>query len=639
MKLEQELRVLKASYDEEILLKYNMMKYQNKCKLLQNKLSKIENGINGQLSHLNTISNEYHKIGQIMDISNTDKNDNKLSQSLIQNNELLKTIQQNIKYALSDDESDIGKVQDLEPIKPIDLVSHIKELQQESIKTIKSNNVSDKNQTIDKTQDLLTKLKQTKANNQSTTENIILSATSYLSDTHPLVPAVLILYVSIINNLQQYFNVKQCDAMYQMLQWFVLIIMMLYLTLIGWRISKFRSRPTLFFKEFWSNYVIFILLVTIQTSFPPLPCYIHNKQYITMIATILSAIFAVIMILIKSPWAKYYYSKCVKGKTYYSKPHGIYKFDSDETGANVVSLPDMIIESKSGEPGYYINKIEFNPGNKYGIEIVSLELNGSDENFDGSVKDKQNEYEMRVINYMDSNQQDQNKNVPNEDTKEEMDSNGGKDDEKDEDEDQEEHKYDIIDVEIENTENIIDKKYDINQKIERMKSYENEAKSLYGAASGFVALDKDNKNEDETKFDLNNANWIHFRKDECCTKVTIFSKKNMRNKQIETIIGLRFTTNKNNEYCLGKKILDLNDDVKKYRVDSYLIDPNLEDNDYKEYALAQITCYKDQHNESIIGVSFAFIVMNKMNDKDIVLNIENKETTPLNKTQIKSYIS
>ena len=53
-------------------------------------------------------------------------------------------------------------------------------------------------------------------------------------------------------------------------------------------------------------------------------------------------------------------------------------------------------------------------------------------------------------------------------------------------------------------------------KIERIKPYENEAKTAHEAASEFASSHKEK--QDDEKIDLNIENWIHFKTDDIAQK-------------------------------------------------------------------------------------------------------------------------
>ena len=96
--------------------------------------------------------------------------------------------------------------------------------------------------------------------------NITSWSTSYLSDVHPLVPATIVLHTTMINFIHTYIDTKECNIIYTWSKWSVSFLMIFYLTWIGYRCSKFLSKPKLFIYNFWNTWVVFVLLLTIQLS-------------------------------------------------------------------------------------------------------------------------------------------------------------------------------------------------------------------------------------------------------------------------------------------------------------------------------------------------------------------------------------
>ena len=47
-------------------------------------------------------------------------------------------------------------------------------------------------------------------------------------------------------------------------------------TWIGHKVSKYRRNMRLFVRNFWRNWIVFLLLLTVQLSFPPVPCYFKD---------------------------------------------------------------------------------------------------------------------------------------------------------------------------------------------------------------------------------------------------------------------------------------------------------------------------------------------------------------------------
>ena len=106
--------------------------------------------------------------------------------------------------------------------------------------------------------------------NQSKIDNFVCWSSSYLSDCHPLVPQTIVLYSSLNNFIISYFG-NQCNDFNISLNWILLIIILIYLTWIGHKVSKYKSNFILFFYQFCTNYIVLILLLAIQTGMPPFP--------------------------------------------------------------------------------------------------------------------------------------------------------------------------------------------------------------------------------------------------------------------------------------------------------------------------------------------------------------------------------
>ena len=516
-----------------------------------------------------------------------------LYQNLILNHIQLQNVYKNIENVLKGEET--SDVKEAPPIDPMDIINQIEDIQKETMKTVQNNDSNDKHQTIDKARDYLNKLQRTQASNQSYLGNYIEWSATYLSDTHPLVPTTIIVYISLIHGIDSYFQIKECNLLYQLSRWGALVIMVLYLTAIGYKVSKFRSRPALFLKQFWTNWVVFILLA-VQMSLPPVPCYFGDSQYIVAVATVILIIFALGLSFYASPWTKRYLSKWFGGKKWYSKPFGIDGFDQnqDEKEVVITMMPEIFIESKPNKPVHYINEIEFDVNDNQEIEIIGVKLNDiQDINFDELTRDKEMKFAQKINNYMDQNIDG--------DREEDLKTESGENKYEEPDDDKNN------DGQLEHVSILIDKENNLNKKIDNIISIKDKAKDAYDKASAFIAVHDEVDNEC-IQYNEEQRNYIKFNNGEYCKKIRIFSKRAVENDNIQQIIGIQLTTNHDSLYIIGSEQLKLSENMHEYWVDRKLIDPYSENGDKNEYALVQITKYMRKDGK-VVGLSFAFIVV------------------------------
>merc|ERR1712228_121221 len=91
------------------------------------------------------------------------------------------------------------------------------------------------------------------------------------------------MYTMLSNAIDKYVETEECDPMYEVTRWMIFILCIIYLTFIGWKVSIFKKNPRAFIKQFWFQWLLFAILLTVQLTIPPMPCYFNNAAIIVKI--------------------------------------------------------------------------------------------------------------------------------------------------------------------------------------------------------------------------------------------------------------------------------------------------------------------------------------------------------------------
>lgn len=364
--------------DNSAALNYNIVKLREENKKLENRLDKIKTDVTGRLTELDEIETKFGELREILIKSiNYDKEENKnknnIEQSFIQNQERLTTTRNNIEIVLSE------SGEELKELEPLEIVFKMGQLEDDTIDTIKSSDSNGKYIALDRLQHMLAKLKKIKAENQTKFDNLLVWSTSFLSDQFPLVPHMLIVYTSLTNIIDSNFDVDQCDTVYVISRWTILGVIVLYLTYIGYKISKFRGYPLLFLRTFFLNYVVLLLMMVVQLSFPPISCY-YQINWIGFAGVIGIVTLAVLLWLWSKPIIKYYCYKgvgnVIKLNKWQSKPFMIEGVDQSSDVQWIYHPSESVMITKPDEPIPYISAIYYKVNDGL-LNITKIDLNGS----------------------------------------------------------------------------------------------------------------------------------------------------------------------------------------------------------------------------------------------------------------------
>lgn len=168
-------------------------------------------------------------------------------------------------------------------LEKFELQRRIAELQSDGVRIVEEGSAKCKNLVIEETQQMLNKLKATKASDEGSFANLLAWAGSYLSDNFPQTPTAIVFYVSAINWSDSYVTGTECDLTYQAARWLLLFITLGYLTFMGFRTSTAPSVLE-FVKTFWVHWVVFIFMMMAVMALPPVGCYGESLENIMNIA-------------------------------------------------------------------------------------------------------------------------------------------------------------------------------------------------------------------------------------------------------------------------------------------------------------------------------------------------------------------
>ena len=159
-------------------------------------------------------------------------------------------------------------------MKTLSLQNKIELLGLEAMDLVETTDVVSKNAVVKNTQEMLRKVKGAKAEDETTFGNLLMWSGSYLADNYPMTPTAILFYVSAINWADSYFSGSECDLIYQIVRYLLLVISLGYLTLMGYRTSTAMNFSE-FVRTFWVNWVVFILMIMTLMALPPVSCYGH----------------------------------------------------------------------------------------------------------------------------------------------------------------------------------------------------------------------------------------------------------------------------------------------------------------------------------------------------------------------------
>merc|ERR1712228_937924 len=92
------------------------------------------------------------------------------------------------------------------------------------------------------------------------------------------------MYTMLSNAIDKYVETEECDPLYEVTRWMIFILCIIYLTFIGWKVSVFKKNPRAFIRQFWFQWILFVILLTVQLTIPPMPCYFNNDGSIVLLA-------------------------------------------------------------------------------------------------------------------------------------------------------------------------------------------------------------------------------------------------------------------------------------------------------------------------------------------------------------------
>ena len=185
------------------------------------------------------------------------------------------------------------------PLSCHEVRAKIIELEKETIFAIQCGDSKTKNHIIEEIQAMLREIRSIPASNSCPSKlqcwkccdfsNFINNATCYLFhfvDHYPLILPIVFVYVSLLTLMElieEHFNftVNECNTTYQLTRWGLLMVSLLYLTVMGYMTSSADSIKV-FIQRFWKNWIVFILLVMVTVTFPPLKCYLKTSGIVML---------------------------------------------------------------------------------------------------------------------------------------------------------------------------------------------------------------------------------------------------------------------------------------------------------------------------------------------------------------------
>jgi len=545
--------ILNTTDKQHAVLQYDLQTNRKRIAAMNQKLSDIQKC---SVAELTDICEKMEEFKQELD---PHKHENQQLPICMKNLDTFKILINNAALSIANMIADDEHQSELQSVPTIEILAEINEMEEKSTNNIKQNQIANKNHQLVQLQEMVGKLKRVKAKRESNFANVSEWSSTYLCDRYPIVAQSILVYTSLIHALDSYLAHEECDEVFLISRWCMLGVMLVYITWIGYKTSQYRSSWTLFLATFWFQYFVFALIITLQLSLPPLPCYTGNVSYIPMTALIIIVLIVVSMSLAASPTVRYHvYERCSRN-VWYSKP--IQTADANLEGVGMNEFPDIVTND-------YIDQIEYKYVADVGLKIVSVKLAGMTETIIGK-REQTEEIAQYAVKQTERIQK--GLDVVGE-VKEKVDEYKGKDHTK-----EEEEKEEVAADDAENDE-------------------EEEAKEV---------VDEDENNEEETEEVGEKNKRITFQKGEYCTKAIVYCKKNLLNEQVSQIMAMELITNQNAKgYVMGMlgKVGDReHDDL--CVAEAKLIKPSQSAGD-SEFALSRILCY--DHNGCITGVQMAF---------------------------------
>jgi len=167
------------------------------------------------------------------------------------------------------------------PLSSTEVQAKMEDLEEETIDTIQSGDTVAKNEIVQRAREMMKKANGVPADKESQISNMLGWASTYISDAFPLATAVLTNYLTLVFLTDDYVETEECDFMYQAIRWGIFVLSFAYLTLMGWKGSTETTFGG-FFRSFWLNWVVFVLLVMVMAALPPLGCYAAYPAIITV---------------------------------------------------------------------------------------------------------------------------------------------------------------------------------------------------------------------------------------------------------------------------------------------------------------------------------------------------------------------
>ena len=381
---------------------YDSQKSRQEKKELNCKMNSMKNKLTIQLSKLCDVESKYEELNEAMmtQITNDDQKQSEYNVQEVwtQNQQQLSDIKTNIERILTDSDEELIE---LSVIPAIEIINQIDELEEESTKTIENNTKTDKNDTIDKIQQTLGNLKRIKAKNQNKFDNILTWTTSYLADQYPLIPTMILAHSALVDIIDSNLKTNECNLGFVISRWIALFVIMLYLTVMGYKISKFRCRMWMFIRHFYMNWFIFIILMAIQTSVPPLPCY-YAERVIGIIGIITAVIVALSMWLWRKPRVQHEFYKRFGTDKVISEPLTVKDTDDTEWEHH----PYERLTASKAENVPYISAVYYNEDKDKGIKIFKVDIKGySDFDFAKSENKRQHEMKDKLNQHLENNEE------------------------------------------------------------------------------------------------------------------------------------------------------------------------------------------------------------------------------------------
>merc|ERR1719361_189061 len=157
----------------------------------------------------------------------------------------------------------------------------------------------------------------------------------------------------------------------------IFILCIGYLTFIGWKVSIFKKNPRAFIKQFWFQWLLFGILLTVQLTIPPMPCYFNNDgSIVLLVGFILLGFVALTSIMMNDHRFIRFYAKHFEKDYFVSPTITVNEFIT--IGVEPQQYPPETIKAS-------IRSIKYTSNSK-GIKIVSVQLREMKNDFVGTLE-------------------------------------------------------------------------------------------------------------------------------------------------------------------------------------------------------------------------------------------------------------